>query len=104
MPQQIGMSERVGRDLAAMVLCMLADGGLPADGGVARVRQHLTMPQQIGMCERVGRDLAAMVMCMLADSGLQTIRWGLLMFTPAFLGNRAPHSAVSMQSPYKFYM
>ena len=28
-PQQIGMSERVGRTLAAMVPCMLADSGLP---------------------------------------------------------------------------
>ena len=28
-PQQIGMSERVGRTLAAMVRCMLADGELP---------------------------------------------------------------------------
>ena len=28
-PQQIGMSERIGRTLAAMVRCMLADGGLP---------------------------------------------------------------------------
>ena len=27
--QQIGMSERVGRNLAAMVRCMLADSGLP---------------------------------------------------------------------------
>ena len=29
-PQQIGMSERVGRTLAAMVRCMLADSGLPS--------------------------------------------------------------------------
>ena len=28
-PQQIGMSERVGRTLAAMVRCMLDDSGLP---------------------------------------------------------------------------
>ena len=28
-PQYIGMSERVGRTLAAMVRCMLADGELP---------------------------------------------------------------------------
>ena len=28
-PQQIGLSERVGRTLAAMVRCMLADSGLP---------------------------------------------------------------------------
>ena len=28
-PQQIGMSERVGRTPAAMVRCMLADSGLP---------------------------------------------------------------------------
>ena len=28
-PQQIGMSERVGRPLAAIVRCMLADSGLP---------------------------------------------------------------------------
>ena len=28
-PQQIGPSERVGRTLAAMIRCMLADSGLP---------------------------------------------------------------------------
>ena len=28
-PQQISMSERVGRPLAAIVRCMLADSGLP---------------------------------------------------------------------------
>ena len=58
-------------------------------------------PQQIGMSERVGRTLAAMVRCMLADSGLPKFLWGELMFTAAFWGNRAPHSAIGMQSPYK---
>ena len=42
-----------------------------------------------------------MVRCMLADSGLPKFLWGELMFTAAFLGNRAPHSAIGMQSPYK---
>ena len=58
-------------------------------------------PQQIGMSERAGTTLAAMVRCMLANSGLPNILWGELMFTAAFLGNRAPHSAIGMQSPYK---
>ena len=58
-------------------------------------------PQQIGMSERVGRTLAAMVRCMLADSGLPNFFWGEMMFTAAFLGNRAPHSAIGMQSPFK---
>ena len=58
-------------------------------------------PQQTGMSERVGKILAAMVRCMLADSGLPTMLWGELMLTAAFLGNRAPHSAIGMQSPYK---
>ena len=38
---------------------------------------------------------------MLADSGLPKFLWGELMFTAAFLGNRTPHSAIDMQSPYK---
>ena len=58
-------------------------------------------PQQIGMSERVGEMLAAMVRCMLADSGLPIFLWGELMFTAAYVGNRAPHSALNMQSPYK---
>ena len=58
-------------------------------------------PQQIGMPERVGRTLAAMVRCMLADSGLPLFPWGELMFTAAFLRNRAPNSVIGMQSPYK---
>ena len=58
-------------------------------------------PQQIGMSERVGGTLAAMVRCMLADSGLPMFLWGELMFTAVYVGNRAPHSALNMQSPYK---
>ena len=38
---------------------------------------------------------------MLADGGLPKFQWGELMFTAAFLGNTAPHSAIDMQSPYK---
>ena len=53
------------------------------------------------MSERVGRTLAAMVRCMLADSGLPKFLWRELMFTAAFLVNRAPHSAIDIQSPYK---
>ena len=51
--------------------------------------------QQIGMSERVG-TLAAMVRCMLDDSGLLKFLWGELMFMAAFLGDRAPHSAIGM--------
>ena len=58
-------------------------------------------PQKISMSERVGGTLAAMVRCMLADSGLPTFLWGELMFTAAYVGNRVPHSALNMQSPYK---
>ena len=58
-------------------------------------------PQQIGMSEGIGRTLAAMVQCMLADSGLPKFLWGELMFTAAFLRDRAPHSAIGMQSLYK---
>ena len=52
--------------------------------------------QQIGMSERVGGTLAAMVRCMLADSRLPTFLWGELMFTAAYVGNRASHSAFNM--------
>ncbi|CAN0542042.1 unnamed protein product, partial [Laminaria digitata] len=69
--------------------------------GVSLEYASTNTPQQIGMSERVGRTLAAMVRCMLADSGLPKFLWGELMFTAAFLGNRAPHSAIGMQSPYK---
>ena len=58
-------------------------------------------PQKIGMSERVGGTLAAMVRCMLADSRLQFFLWGELMFTAAYVGNRAPHSVLNMQSSYK---
>ena len=58
-------------------------------------------PQQIGISERVGRTLAAMVRCMLADSGLPMFIWGELIFTAAYVGNRAPHFVLNMQSPYK---
>ena len=58
-------------------------------------------PQQFGMSRRVGRTLAAMVRCMLADSGQPKFLWRELMFTAAFLVNRAPHSAIDIQSPYK---
>ena len=53
-------------------------------------------PQKIGMSERVGGTLAGMVRFMLADSGLPTFLWGELMFTAAYVGNRAPHSALNM--------
>ena len=42
-----------------------------------------------------------MVRCMLTDSGLPKFLWGELMFTAAFLRDRAPHSAIGMQSLYK---
>ena len=69
--------------------------------GVSLEYASTNTPPQIGMSERVGRTLVAMVRCMLADSGLPKSRWGELMFMAAFLGNRAPHSAIGMQSPHK---
>ena len=69
--------------------------------GVSLEYASTNTPQQIGMSERVGRTLAAMVRWMLVDSGLPKFLWGELMFTAAFLGNRAPHAAIDMQSPYK---
>ena len=69
--------------------------------GVSLEYASTNTPQQIGMSERVGRTLAAMVRCMLADSGLPKFLWGEMMFTAAFLGNRAPYSAIGLQSPYK---
>ena len=72
---------------------------LHPNGSIAGVSTN--MPQQIDMSERVGGTLAAMVRCMLADSGLLTFLWGELMFTAAYVGNRAPHSALNMQSSFK---
>ena len=69
--------------------------------GVSLEHTSTNTPQQIGMSERVGRTLAAMVRRMLADSGLPKSLLGVLMFTAGFLGNRAPQSAIVMQSPYK---
>ena len=34
------------------------------------------------------------------ESGLIKVLCGELMFTAAFLGNRVPHSAIGMQSPF----
>ena len=56
----------------------------------------INTPQKIGMSKRVGGTLAAMVRCMLADSELPTFLWGGVMFTAAYVGNRAPHSALNM--------
>ena len=67
--------------------------------GVSLKFASTNTPLYIGMSKRVGRTLAAMVRCMLADSGLPEFLWGELVFTTAFLGNRAPHSAIGMQSP-----
>ena len=72
-----------------------------AQTGVLLEYASTNTPQQIGMSERVGGTLAAMVRCMLAGSGLPMFLWGELMFTAAYVGNRAPHSALNMQSPYK---
>lgn len=38
---------------------------------------------------------------MLADSALPKRPWGELMFSVAFLGNRAPTHVIGTQSPYK---
>ena len=69
--------------------------------GVSFEYARTNTPQQPGMSERVGRTLAVMVRCMFADSGLVKCFWGELVFMAAFLGNRAPHSVIAMQSPYK---
>ena len=69
--------------------------------GVSLEYASTNTSQQIGTSERFERILAAMVRCMLADSGLPKFLWAEMMFTAAFLGNRAPHSAIGMQSPYK---
>ena len=58
-------------------------------------------PQQIGANERVGRTLAGMVRCLLADSGLPHFLWGELFLTASYLCNRAPHSALNHETPYK---
>ncbi|CAN0421397.1 unnamed protein product, partial [Scytosiphon promiscuus] len=58
-------------------------------------------PQQIGANERAGRTLASMVRCMLADSGLPHFLWGELFMTASYLCNRAPHSALNYETPYK---
>ena len=68
--------------------------------GVSLEYASTNTSQQIGTSERFERILAAMVRCMLADSGLPKFLWAEMMFTAAFLGNRAPHSAIGMQSPY----
>ena len=51
-PQQIGMSERVGRTLAAMIRCMLADCGLPKF--LWRIDVHGDVSGQLGatLCDR----------------------------------------------------
>ena len=69
--------------------------------GVSLEYASTNTPQQIGMSERVGRTLGAMVRCILADSRLPKFLWGELMFKAEFLGNRVPHSAIGMQSPYQ---
>ena len=38
---------------------------------------------------------------MLDGSGLRKFLWGEMMFTTAFLGNRASHSAIGVQFPFK---
>ena len=58
-------------------------------------------PQQIGANERVGRTLAGMVRCLLADSGLPHFLWGELFLTASYLRNRAPHSALNHETPFK---
>lgn len=48
--------------------------------------------------------LVAMTRCLLKDTGLPPILWGELTMTSAYLLNRAPHSARSMDTPhYKLY-
>ena len=48
-------------------------------------------------CPNELEDLFPLVHCMLLDSGLLRSMCGQLMFSAAFLGNRAPHSAIGMQ-------
>ena len=42
-----------------------------------------------------------MVRCLLADSGLPHFLWGELFLTASYLCNRAPHSALNHETPYK---
>ena len=42
-----------------------------------------------------------MVKCMRVDSGLQLFLWGELMMTAPYICNPIPHSALSMETPYK---
>ena len=69
--------------------------------GVSLEYANTNTLQQIRISERVGRTLVAMVRCLLTDSGLPWFLWRKLMFTVAFLGNRALQSAISMQSLFK---
>ena len=68
--------------------------------GVALKYVSTNTRQHIVMSTRFGRIPAALVRCKLAYSILQKLLWRKLMFPVAFLGNRAPVSAISMQSPY----
>ena len=42
-----------------------------------------------------------MVRCLLVDSGLPHFLWGELLLTASYLCNRAPHSALNHETPYK---
>ena len=42
-----------------------------------------------------------MVRCLLADSGLLHFLWGELFLKASYLCNRAPHSALNHETPYK---
>lgn len=58
-------------------------------------------PQQIGASELIKIILAVTVRCMLADSEPPKFLLRELKLTGAFLGKRAPPSAIGMQSPCK---
>lgn len=55
------------------------------------------------MSEHVGRIYVAMVRCMTTDSALSKFLWEKLIATAAFLGIRAPHSKIGIQSPCELH-
>ena len=71
--------------------------------GVSPKYASTNTPQQTSMSERVGRTLAVMVRYMFADTELPNMMWEELMFTAAFLGNKAPHSAIGISLRTKYH-
>ena len=57
-------------------------------------------PQQNGVSERDGQTLAQITRCLMKDGNFPPSLWGELIFTPAYLSNRSPHSALGGATPY----